>query len=29
MLQRLRTALRTGSFGAIKKMGGPDTELEA
>jgi transposase-like protein len=29
MLQRLRMALRTGSFGAIKKMGGPDTELEA
>jgi transposase-like protein len=29
MLQRLRLALRTGSFGAPKKMGGPDTELEA
>jgi transposase-like protein len=29
MLQRLRLALRTGSFGAAKKMGGPDTELEA
>ena len=29
VLQRLRLALRTGSFGAQKKMGGPDTELEA
>ena len=29
VLQRLRMALRTGSFGAVKKMGGPDTELEA
>ncbi len=30
MLQRLRLAMRTGSFGATKKMGGgPGTELEA
>jgi transposase-like protein len=28
MLQRLRAALHNGSFGAAKKMGGPDTELE-
>src|SRR4029077_12268783 len=29
MLQRLRTALHNRSFGSTKKMGGPDTELEA
>lgn len=29
VLQRLRMALRTGSFGNRTKMGGPDTELEA
>src|SRR5258708_22795450 len=29
VLQRLRLALRAGSFGAQKKMGGPDTEVEA
>jgi transposase-like protein len=29
VLQRLRLALRTGSFGAPKKMGGSDIELEA
>jgi transposase-like protein len=29
MLQRLRTALHNRTFGSTKKMGGPDTELEA
>ncbi len=29
MLQRLRTALHNRTFGATKKMGGPDSELEA
>jgi transposase-like protein len=29
MLQRLRTALHNRTFGSTKKMGGPDTEVEA
>jgi transposase-like protein len=29
MLQRLRTALHNRTFGSTKKMGGPDSELEA
>jgi transposase-like protein len=29
MLQRLRTALHNRTFGATKKLGGPDSELEA